>query len=375
MILAATDHRNEEALRDAISAAARMEKILAMPSPTKDERATAFQVFNNIALTHKNQHLYPEAIRFSRRAIDVGRSLPAGSVYLGNPLSVLADALRFSGDLSGALQAIQEASTGAEKVEFRGDAIRAPTLFNVLWRKGVILGQYDCINLERPVEAAAALQQALDLVLNWARQDPDNASSRILTASAARELGRILTPTDPVRALAIDDEAIERVTEIKNNRGALREQARLLAYSSMPLLALRRNAEAKRRIDAAFHLLGETKDYPTDRVDPESESFAGLEALGGYWSAAGQPEAAAAVYRDLLSKVMAFQADPEADLRQAGKLSALYAEMSLVSARTHDTSAPADFAARRIAIWQHWKSKLPDTPYIQHQLAAAQAAN
>ncbi len=371
MILAATDHRNDEARREASTAAARIEKLLSLGHSTEVERKIAYQIFNNIALTYKNQHLYPEAIRFSQRAIDAGRSLPPGSAHLGNPLSILADARRFSGDLPGALAAIREAMASEQTWVSPGEAIRAPTLFNVLWREGAILGQDDCINLERPVEAAAALQRAFDLVSTWAREDRDNASSRILTASAARELGRILAHTDPARALAVDDEALARLSEIKDNRGALREQAHLLAYSSQPLLTLHRAAEAKKRIDAALRLLAETKDYPADRIDPESESYAALEALGAYWAATGQAETAGTVYRDLLSKVMAFHPEPDTDLRHAGKLSSLYAAMSAVAARNGNASEAADLAGRRIAIWQNWKNKLPETPYIEHQLAAA----
>ena len=374
MILASTDHRRDEMLRDAKTAAERMETLLSLGAASPEETRAALQIFNNIALAHKNQHLYADAIRYAKRAIEIGRLAPRGTVNLGNPLSVLADSLRFSGDLPGALQAIQEARADVEKASFPGETMRASAVFNVLWREGTILGQDDCISLERPGEAAAVLQQAFDMVNNWARQDPDNAASRILLGSDARELGLIVAHTDPRRALAIDDEAIARLREVRNNRDARRDEARLLAYSSRVLQLLHRSGEAAARIDAAFHLLAGTRDYPAASVSPGSDAFAVVDALGYHLAENGEPEKSAAVYSDLLAKVTAARPDPENDLRDASKLSGLYEAMAGVDGRIGQSAEAANFAGRRVEIWQHWRSKLPDNSFVLHQLAAAQAS-
>lgn len=374
MILASTDHRHEDAMRQAGTAAERLEKFLRLGPASPHERATALQIFNNIALAYKNEHRYAEAIRSARRAIEIGRSWPGGVSSVGNPLSILADSLRFSGDLEGALRAIREARANVEKASFPGEALRSSTLFNVLWREGTILGQDDCISLERPAEAAAVLQEALDVALNWSRQDPEEASSRILAGTAARELGRILAHTDPARALAVFDEGIARLREVKNNRDALRAQARLLAYSSEVLQRLRRSGEAGARIDAAFRLLKETKDYPADRISTESEAFAAVEALGVHLGETGQAEKAAAVYRDLLAKVMATRPEPAIDLRVASKLSSLYGTMAAVDGRIGEAAEAANLTGRRIQIWQQWRSKLPENAFVLHQLSAAQGS-
>src|SRR5207248_45140 len=137
----------------------------------------------NIAQAHKNQHLYQDAIAYARRAIDFGRAAP-GSRYAA-AMSVMADAMRFSGDLAGALKTIQEARALMEKSDFRTNPALRSNLFGVLWREGATLGE-DWLG--QPEQAIAVLQEAFDLLDDWTGKDPDDASPRVLFASAGREL-------------------------------------------------------------------------------------------------------------------------------------------------------------------------------------------
>src|SRR5204863_157293 len=84
---------------------------------------------------------------------------------------------------------------------------------------------------------------------------------------------------DPTRALAVYDRSLLRLGEVKNNIRASRGEAEILACSSYALRRLKRTAEAKDRIDRAFHLLRETKDYPASRINPGSEPDVALRAL------------------------------------------------------------------------------------------------
>src|SRR6185312_9273334 len=102
---------------------------------------------------------------------------------------------------------------------------------------------------------------------------------RILFDQTSRELGANLRERDPRRALRVYDHAIRRLREVQNNMRARQGEAGSLAGSSYALRRLNRPAEAKNRIEAAFRLLRETKDYPTDRIDTDSEVEPALRAL------------------------------------------------------------------------------------------------
>jgi tetratricopeptide (TPR) repeat protein/predicted Ser/Thr protein kinase len=371
MILSDANHQREDMLKEAQKAAARLDALLRMGPASQLERQSASDFFTNIALAHKNLHLYDEAVRYARRGIEIARSTPAQEVNAGNGLSIIADSLRYSGDLEGALQAIQEARGHLEKAVFRSETARRQNVFNVLWREGVILGQDDSISLQRPAEATAVLQEAFDSTEELAQKDTNDASSRVLLASAGRELGKILGHRDPLRALAVYDQALLRIREVKNNAKARRGESLLLAGSSYVLRALHRSAEAKERIDTAFSLLRGTKDYPTDRIDPVNEADAALRALGDHLAETGQPLRAAEVYQELLDKIMAFKPDPQNDLQHATKLSRTYEALASLDRRNGRADDAANLEARRIEIWRHWQSKLPNNAFVLRQIAAA----
>ena len=191
---------------------------------------------------------------------------------------------------------------------------------------------------------------------------------------AARELGPILRHTDPARALAVFDHALLRLAEIKNiNPSARNDQIRLLAYSSYPLRTLHRQGEAQERIDKAFQLLREAKQYPTERINPSDEADAALRALGDHLAETSQPQRAAEVYQELLDKTMAFKPDPQNDLPNVFKLSRTYEALAALDRRNGRPEEAAALDARRLEIWKYWQTKLPNSPYVLRQLAAAQA--
>ena len=374
MILANNAHRNDDALAQARRAAARLDALVNLGELSQRESAVATALYSDIALLHKNLHLYDDSVRYARRAIDLAPSTSGRGSVVSQPLSVLADSLRFSGDLEGALRAIQEARAATESATFEGERERRTNTSNVLWREGVILGQDGNISLERPAEAAAALKRALDLNEEWAQKDSNDASSRILIAMAARELGPILRHTDPARALAVFDHALLRLAEIKNiNPSARNDQIRLLAYSSYPLRTLHRQGEAQERIDKAFQLLREAKQYPTERINPSDEADAALRALGDHLAETSQPQRAAEVYQELLDKTMAFKPDPQNDLPNVFKLSRTYEALAALDRRNGRPEEAAALDARRLEIWKYWQTKLPNSPYVLRLLAAAQA--
>jgi serine/threonine-protein kinase len=370
MVLADSDRRREETLTQARKAAGRLEALLGLGKPSEPEATRAATVFSNVALVHKNWQLYPDAIRYVRRAIEISPSLPTAQARLASGWSIIADSMRLSGDPEGALQAIREARRIVDRAEFSSENQRLSTIFNVLWREGVILGEEGHINLSRPHEAIAVLQRASDLIEEWVRKDPNDAWSRMLVASAARELGHILSRRDPQRALAVYDHALLRLGEIKNNAKARRDEVDLLAGSAYALQHLGRSAEARGRLDAAFKRMSELKLYPADHVDFGSEVDNALRALADYEAGTSNVARAIEIYRNVLDHTLAAKPNPETNLRDAADLSRLFASLADLERRARRGDLASEIDTRRLQLWQHWHRKLPDSPFVSRQLAA-----
>jgi len=371
MILARQGGRpREEILAQARTAASRMDLLLSADSPSTLDRKNAAKLFYDIALTHRNLHLHEDAVRYAKRSTEVVRNLPSAEEESSDSQSLLADLMRISGDFDGALAQIRAARAAFERTSSKNDHRRLNSWFLILWREGVILGGGGGLSLNRPDEATVPLQQAFDLLEDWARRDANDASVRILFDQAARELGAVLREREPQRALAVYDQAILRLGEVKSNARVLRGQAGLLAGSSYALRRLRRPAEARERIDHALRLLRETKDYPTDRIETDSELEPALRALGDHYAETGQPVRAAEVYQELLDKILASKPDPANDLRHAIKLSRIYESLAELQRRNRHADRAAEISTVRLELWRGWERKLPHSSFILRQLSA-----
>lgn len=372
MILAQSDHHRAEALAHAQKAASRTERLLAVPHLSQKDQDRAAVIFANIALAYNNMHLYPEAAKYAQRTIDLSRPIPTSRMRVSQGLSLLANALRYQGDLDGALRAIRDSRRLAEEAQYKSPIDRMINLYGVLWREGVILGEDESVSLDRPSEAIGVLQQSLDVVENAAQVDSHDSTSRSRVGTAARELGKILSHRNPERALEVFDLGIRRVSETPSSLSARRERALLLAYSSYPLESLHRQQEAKQRIDTATKLLTETGDYKAQTAPLDSELYVVLRARGDYEAQAGDPSGARQTYEELLNRVMAAHPDTDNDLRDVPRLVALYENLSRLRSKTGDPKGAESIAAKRRDLWQHWNAKLPNNPYVLRQLAAAQ---
>jgi len=359
-----TGRPKDEVLAHARGAASYMESFLAMGTPSQKERSAAAFHFYTVALTHRNLHLHQDAIRYARRSIEFARSALPEATSLSEGLSLLADLLRISGDLEGALAALEDARKHVDTGDWT-------SRFLILWREGLILGGGGGLNANRPQEAIASLQQALDEIEQRAGKDPSDASVRSLFDQASRELGAILRDTDPARALSVYDLAIRRLGEVKNNDRFRRGQAGALAGSSYALRRLNRTREAKERIDAALALLRQTRDYPSGRINTDSEVEPALRALADHLAGTGQPARAAEVYQELLDKMLATKPDPMNDLRHAIKFSRIYAALAELHRRGGPSGQAQAFANMRVELWRHWDRKLPGNGAIRRQLEAA----
>jgi tetratricopeptide (TPR) repeat protein len=367
MILANTRQDGQEALAHTNRCADYLNALAqnGRASPAQLQQALTF--YNNVGLSYMNQHRLDDAIRYDRRAVDIARAIPdPRQLALG--LSLLANALRFGGDLDAALPPIAEARRVAEAIPYPSEMVRSLDLYGLLLRQGQILGADEGISLNRPDDAIEPLQKAVDLMEQQAAKDPRDATSRDRLATAARQLGDILRHREPLRALAIYDLAIERQRELENNAIARRQEALLLAQSSSALRALGRLAQARGRVDTAFELLSGTGDYPAPTIAPDREVASAFRARGDLQADAGDVAAAIVTYRELMEKVVSSKPDTEHDLRQASNVSALYLRFARVLIRAGNRQEAEEIDERRLDLWRAWDRQLPHNTFVQRQL-------
>jgi serine/threonine protein kinase len=385
MILADTDNRDADTLVHTHKAVQRLETFLSRDDPRdpvrfdgfvgtgeagRAERIRVGGLYVNIAITYVNMHLYAEGARYGRRAADLTQAIPSAQDVASQGLSVLANALRYQGDLEAALRTIREARKISERATFPNQIARLFNRYGPLFREGLILGEEEAVNLDRPAEAIEAFQRALNMVEEAAGKDLSDAASRSRVGTSARELGKVLSERDPRRALAVYDLGIRRLGETPNRLEARRDRAVLLARSSYPLRRLHRPSEAKARIDAAFAVLKETKDFPVEQVRLGSHAYTAVCALADHEAETGDPRLALRMYQQLLDKVMATKPDPLGDLRDAPKLSRIYTALSALYRLTGDSTSAEAMNARRVDLWRHWQQKLPQNAFIRRQLEA-----
>src|SRR5262249_44220970 len=143
----------------------------------------------------------------------------------GQAFSVLANALRYQGDLEGALHAIHQARELLEQATYPNETARLFAVYGVTVREGRILGEREAVNLGRPAEAIEVLQKAMDMVEGAVRTDASDSGSRARVATTSRELGDILRDRDPRRALAVYEHGIQRLQEMPRSVKARRDHA------------------------------------------------------------------------------------------------------------------------------------------------------
>jgi len=372
MILASTEQRDDEVLAAGHECASRLDALIGSGRASPEQARDAARVYLNVGQANMNAHRFEDAARYVRRGIELARSASSTPEYLAVAFSLLANVLRYSGDLDGALQSVSEARSLAESIRFPDEPQQALTLYPILLRQGWILGEdEDSIGLGRPAEAVEPLRKAFDMVDRQAAKDPDDAAMRDRVSTVGRLLGDNLRYLDPAQALAVYDRALGRVREVKDNVRARREEALLLARSSYVLDSLRRGGEAGARIDSALDLLRATGDYPAAKIELGESTDAVIRALGDHAAEAGRPERAMEVYRDLLEKAMASKPNPGADLRQANDLSQIYRALARLYRKAGERGAAESLDARRVELWRGWNVRLPGNPLVQRRLSAS----
>jgi tetratricopeptide (TPR) repeat protein len=291
----------------------------------------------------------------------------------GQAFNMLAGALMYSGDFEGALDAIHESQNQLEQLrrENSNRWYNALILSQTRCREGLILGEDGGVNLNHPLEAAVPLQEAFDVLEQLAQNDAKDYEVRSAMATAGHHFGDVLRYSNPRRALEVYDRSIVRVREVPNDVAARRAETLLIAGSSYPARWIHREKDAKDRIDVAFRLLNETKDYPTEIIDAGSEADTAMRALADHYAETGQIEQSLETYQELFRKIMASNPDPQNDLLNSVYVSRLHVSLATLLRRMGRKDQAEPLEASRLKLWECWNRKLPNNPFVRRQLEAA----
>jgi tetratricopeptide (TPR) repeat protein len=202
-------------------------------------------------------------------------------------------------------------------------------------------------------------------------QDPNNENSRGRFAAAGLGWADILRHSDARRSLEIYDHVLQHLAEIPKNARFRRDEVNALAGSSYALTRLGRFDEAGSRLDIARERLRKLGDYPTPEIEPDSEVDLTLRALADFHASQGHLKEAAAVYREVLSGIDAWQAKSQMRLTEALAVSRLYGSLGDILRHQGEYQSAASMDARRLDLWREWNRQFPGSAYIQNQLRSA----
>jgi serine/threonine protein kinase len=368
MILADADGRHEESLAYAKDAASLIERFLSLGNADAGEVYSMAYFYTNVADIAVNCRRFDDAIRYCRRALEISLPVERARIGEGSIYEALADTLRQSGDLEGALKTSNQAVELEQQQAATGHAALLINLGYALNTKGMILGRADAEpSLGRSAEALAAFQKAIDIAEELTKKDSIDFLSRYAEANYALEAGNVLRHRDSRRALAVYDQAIARIREAKANSSTQRAEAELLSASSYPVRWMGGTAKAQQRIDRAFQLLRDTHTYPADKIEPMSDAYHALQAQADQYSETGQTQKAIDMYQQLLEKLGAWGSKPDDDLRDATCISRTWTALAELLRRVGRTDEAARIEAQRTELWDHWKAKVPNAQFLLRQ--------
>ena len=368
MVLADMRRDQVEVLKHASDTASLIERFMSTrPSEFRDLYSMRY-FYVNVADAYNAARQFDEAIRFCRRALEIPVPGPRANDLRGGILSNLASARWQTGDLDGALKTTVEADELQRAEAASGHASLRMNLANGYDLEGMILGRTDAEpSLGRSREALANFQKALDIAEDLARKDPLDYLSRHAVAVFALDVGNTLRHTDPRKALTVYDHALARVREARISASTQRDEAELLAASSYAVRWTGHEKEAKQHIDRAFELLHGAKRYPLDKVEPMSDTYDVLRAQADDYAETREIAKAIAAYQELLDKLMAWNLDPQNDLRDATCISRTWTALANLLRQTRRTEEAVHLEAQRTEVWNHWKSKLPNGQFLLRQ--------
>jgi serine/threonine protein kinase len=372
MVIAGSQGRVDEALAQARVAAATLDAYVAGGPLDENGIKDAGFLYGNIAVTDVDNRLFDDAIRDASRALEIIRPLASTGGQRSLALGIMAVSYRELGNLDRALEAIRESRRIQEQLTETHQSWQRANLALALWREGSILGEEAEVNLNREAEALAAFRRAFAVAEDLVGRDPSDNTHCQLAAEVGRRLGNVLRHSDPADALTAYDQALKILRQARiRTVPTRRAEAALLADSAYAVRALRRGREARQRIDEAFRLLAENKDYPAEKVALSSEADFVLRALASHLAEIGHIREGEAAYRELLGKIGADNPDPRRYLSSALSLSAIYIPFAALERRAGNESEAEALERLRGDLWRSWDARLPNNAFVRRQLAAS----
>ena len=352
---------------DAFDRLARVENL------TRREINGATYMYGDLAEVYLGLHRFADAIRYARLGIEISKQTDTVPGPRAQAFNMLAGALMYSGDFEGAADAIHESRKQLDHLR-QVDPYPwyiALILSQTRSREGLILGEDGGVNLNRPLEAAVPLQEAFKVLEPFAQKDANSYQARSAVAVAGHYLGDVLRHSTPKRALEVYDRSLMRIREVPGDVAARRLETLLLAGSSYAARWIHHEKDARDRIEAAFRLLSETKDYPAETIAAGSEADTAMRALADDYAETGRPRQALEIYQELFRKIMASNPDPQNDLLNAVYVSRVYASLAMLHRRVGRGDVAIPREAARLELWRQWNLKLPSNPFVHRQLEAA----
>jgi tetratricopeptide (TPR) repeat protein len=372
-VTAYTERSYQRVLADSPNVVDAFGRLARLGNLTRREINGATYMYGDLAEVHLGLHRFSDAVRYARLGIEISKENSTVPGPRAQAFNMLAGALMYSGDFEGALDAIHESQKQLEQLRHENPYpyYIGLILSQTRCREGLILGEDGGVNLNRPIEAVVPLREAFNAMEQFAQQDPVNNETRSVIALAGHYLGDILRHSDPKRALDVYDHSLVRIREVPSDVAARRVETLLLAGSSYAARWIHHEKDAKGRIDAAFRLLHETRDYPADSIRAGGEADAAVRALADHYAETGQPEQALQIYQELSSKIMTSNPDPQNDLLNAVYISRLHTSLATLLRRMGRQDKALPLEAGRLELWRRWDRRLPNNPFVHRQLEAA----
>src|SRR5579864_2945129 len=377
VIVADAAGQPEQVIAGALKVRERFDQLGRLGNLTRKEINAATYIYGDLAEHHIRLHRFEDAIRYARAGIEISRTDSTIAGPRAETFSVLATAIKYVGDFQGALEAIREARSEWEK--YRHYETDLPerywppyarlALSAVRSQEGLILSEDGGVDLNQPREAAILFREAFDAAEENARNEPKGYNSRGRLAEDGLYLGNALRHSSPKQALEVYDHSLMRIREVPSNIQERRQEASLLAASSYAARWLHREGDAREKIDAAFRLLRETKDYPSETIKLGSETDNVVRALADHYVKTGELNQAIEVYRDLRGRIMKSNPDLQNDLLSAAQISRLDGALSVLLRRVGRSDEAGSLDQNRLDLWRLWNRKLPNNPFVQRQIA------
>jgi tetratricopeptide (TPR) repeat protein len=377
VIVADAAGQPEQVITAALKVRERFDQLVRLGNLTRKEINAATYIYGNLAEHYIRLHRFQDAVRYAQAGIEISRPNSTIAGPRAETFSVLASALRDLGDFQGALEATREARSEWEK--YRRYQTDLPAYYwppysrlalsAVRSQEGLILSEDGGIDLNQPRKAAILFREAFDAVEESARNEPKDSLSRDSLADCGLYLGNVLRHSSPKEALEVYDHSLMRIREVPRSIQARRQEASLLAASSYAARWLHRERNARDRIEAAFRLLRDTKDYPAEIIKPGSGAANTAQALADHYAEVGEPHQAIEAYEALRRRIMKSNPDPQNDLLNAAYISRLDGALAALLRRVGRADEAASLDQNRQELWRHWDRKVPNNPFIQRQIA------